>query len=77
MQTVTGQCLDMMTAEVGGSVDFSAYTMDRYRAIVKWKTAFYSFYMPVAGAMHMVRHHRVIRHGWYLVLPFLLSFYPS
>jgi len=53
MQTVTGQCLDMMTATVGGSVDFSSYSMDRYKAIVKWKTAFYSFYLPVAGAMHM------------------------
>lgn len=26
----------------------------RYRAIVKYKTAFYSFYLPVAAAMYMV-----------------------
>ena len=27
--------------------------MDRYKAIVKWKTAYYSFYLPVACALHM------------------------
>lgn len=27
----------------------------RYKAIVKYKTAFYSFYLPVAAAMYMVR----------------------
>lgn len=26
----------------------------RYKAIVKYKTAFYSFYLPVAAAMYMV-----------------------
>lgn len=26
----------------------------RYKAIVKYKTAFYSFYLPVASAMYMV-----------------------
>lgn len=33
----------------------------RYKSIVKYKTAFYSFYLPVAAAMYMVsqgqRHH--------------------
>jgi len=52
-QTVTGQCLDMITAQPEGSVDFSKFTLERYSAIVKWKTAFYSFYLPVALAMHM------------------------
>ena len=27
----------------------------RYKAIVKWKTGYYSFYLPVALAMYMVR----------------------
>ncbi len=53
MQTVTGQCLDMMTT-MEGQVDFSKYTMAKYNAIVKWKTAFYSFYLPVACAMYIV-----------------------
>lgn len=26
----------------------------RYKAIVKYKTAFYSFYLPVAAAMYIV-----------------------
>lgn len=26
----------------------------RYKAIVKYKTAYYSFYLPVAAAMYMV-----------------------
>lgn len=53
MQTVTGQTLDMITAPVD-HVDFSSYTIERYNAIVKYKTAFYSFFLPVALAMHMV-----------------------
>lgn len=26
----------------------------RYKSIVKYKTAFYSFYLPIAAAMYMV-----------------------
>ncbi|XP_078334449.1 farnesyl pyrophosphate synthase-like [Crassostrea virginica] len=53
MQTVRGQCLDLITAPSGGKVDFSDFTEDRYNAIVKWKTGYYSFYLPVALAMYM------------------------
>lgn len=53
LQTVIGQNLDLITAPTD-RVDFTNYTMDRYKAIVKWKTAFYSFYLPVACAMYMV-----------------------
>ena len=31
--------------------------MYRYNAIVKYKTAFYSFYLPVALALYMVSYH--------------------
>ncbi|XP_070566291.1 farnesyl pyrophosphate synthase-like [Ptychodera flava] len=51
-QTIIGQSLDMLTAPEGER-DLSRFTIDRYNAIVKWKTAFYSFYLPVALAMHM------------------------
>ncbi|XP_064635411.1 farnesyl pyrophosphate synthase-like [Lineus longissimus] len=51
-QTVIGQSLDLTTAP-SASVDFSKFSMERYSAIVKWKTAFYSFYLPVALAMYM------------------------
>lgn len=52
LQTVIGQGLDLLTAE-DEVVDFTKFSMTRYDAIVKWKTAFYSFYLPVALAMKM------------------------
>lgn len=51
-QTELGQALDLMTAPPG-HIDLNRFTMERYRAIVKYKTAFYSFYLPVAAAMYM------------------------
>ncbi|XP_019851306.1 PREDICTED: farnesyl pyrophosphate synthase-like [Amphimedon queenslandica] len=52
-QTEMGQCLDLITSPAGDSVDLNSFTIERYNAIVKYKTAFYSFYLPVALAMHM------------------------
>ncbi|XP_033753013.1 farnesyl pyrophosphate synthase-like [Pecten maximus] len=52
MQTVTGQCLDLITSPET-RINFDELTMERYTAIAKWKTAFYSFYLPVALAMYM------------------------
>ncbi|XP_045901799.1 farnesyl pyrophosphate synthase isoform X1 [Micropterus dolomieu] len=51
-QTELGQALDLMTSPPG-QIDLSRFTMERYKAIVKYKTAFYSFYLPVAAAMYM------------------------
>ncbi|KAM6909654.1 farnesyl pyrophosphate synthase [Xenentodon cancila] len=51
-QTELGQTLDLVTAPPG-QIDLSRFTMERYKAIVKYKTAFYSFYLPVASAMYM------------------------
>ncbi|KAJ7307359.1 hypothetical protein JRQ81_009371 [Phrynocephalus forsythii] len=48
--TEIGQTLDLITAP---SVDLNRFTEERYKAIVKYKTAFYSFYLPVAAAMYM------------------------
>jgi farnesyl diphosphate synthase len=42
MQTAIGQCLDLITAPVEGKVDFTKFTEERFHAIVKWKTAYYS-----------------------------------
>ena len=56
LNTVNGQCLDMTVAPPPGCVDFTKYTLEKYKAIVKWKTAFYSFYLPVALAMYMVSY---------------------
>ncbi|XP_021567610.1 farnesyl pyrophosphate synthase isoform X2 [Carlito syrichta] len=51
-QTEIGQTLDLITAPQG-SVDLARFTEKRYKSIVKYKTAFYSFYLPVAAAMYM------------------------
>ncbi|XP_061737661.1 farnesyl pyrophosphate synthase isoform X1 [Nerophis ophidion] len=51
-QTELGQALDLMTAPPD-QIDLNRFTVERYKAIVKYKTAFYSFYLPVAAAMYM------------------------
>lgn len=51
-RTEIGQTLDLVTAPQG-HVDLDRYTEKRYKAIVKYKTAFYSFYLPIAAAMYM------------------------
>ncbi|MEY6245678.1 polyprenyl synthetase family protein, partial [Salmonella enterica subsp. enterica serovar Corvallis] len=48
-----GQALDLMTAAPLGQIDLSLFSMQKYKTIVKYKTAFYSFYFPVAAAMYM------------------------
>eukprot|EP00057_Strongylocentrotus_purpuratus_P008957 XP_011663431.1 PREDICTED: farnesyl pyrophosphate synthase [Strongylocentrotus purpuratus] len=52
-QTIMGQSLDLLTSPENDR-DLNRFTEQRYAAIVKWKTAFYSFYLPEALAMHMV-----------------------
>ncbi|KAM4873772.1 LOW QUALITY PROTEIN: farnesyl pyrophosphate synthase-like [Thomomys bottae] len=44
-QTELGQSLDLITAPQD-HVDLARYTEKRYKSIVKYKTAFYSFYLP-------------------------------
>eukprot|EP01111_Echinosteliopsis_oligospora_P017232 TRINITY_DN739_c0_g1_i1.p1 TRINITY_DN739_c0_g1~~TRINITY_DN739_c0_g1_i1.p1 ORF type:complete len:445 (-),score=88.84 TRINITY_DN739_c0_g1_i1:64-1206(-) len=49
-QTELGQLLDLTQPPRG---NFTAFTLDNYKKIVKYKTAYYSFYLPVALAMLM------------------------
>jgi len=49
-KTIFGQSLDTRT---GLQRQIESYTMDRYSGIVKYKTSFYSFTLPVALAMAM------------------------
>ncbi|KAI8499330.1 hypothetical protein Bbelb_230940 [Branchiostoma belcheri] len=51
-KTIVGQSLDLITSP-DGKVNLSNFTEERYDAIVKYKTAFYSFHLPVAAAMYM------------------------
>ena len=50
-----GQTLDMiMEKSFKDTKKLDKFTMDRYKAIVKHKTAYYSFPLPIALAMHVV-----------------------
>ncbi|KAJ3569318.1 hypothetical protein NP233_g5130 [Leucocoprinus birnbaumii] len=50
-QTEIGQLIDLITAPE--HVDLSKFSLEKHSMIVIWKTAFYSFYLPVACAMYM------------------------
>ncbi|XP_035544292.1 farnesyl pyrophosphate synthase 1-like isoform X6 [Juglans regia] len=50
-QTASGQMIDLITT-LEGEKDLSKYTF--YHRIVQYKTAYYSFYLPVACAMLML-----------------------
>jgi farnesyl diphosphate synthase len=51
-QTEMGQLLDLTSGTEGSDeIDFTRYTMDRLKSIHKYKTAFYTFYLPVAMGM--------------------------
>ncbi|EKM52212.1 uncharacterized protein PHACADRAFT_260435 [Phanerochaete carnosa HHB-10118-sp] len=52
MQTELGQLLDLITA-AADKVDLCKFSLERHRLIVLYKTAYYSFYLPVALAMHL------------------------
>eukprot|EP00123_Amoebidium_parasiticum_P007231 comp17976_c0_seq1/m.18357 comp17976_c0_seq1/g.18357 ORF comp17976_c0_seq1/g.18357 comp17976_c0_seq1/m.18357 type:complete len:370 (-) comp17976_c0_seq1:527-1636(-) len=51
-QTEVGQLHDLITAPED-SIDLTRFTLEKYKLIVKYKTAYYSFYLPVAEAMIM------------------------
>ena len=50
-QTELGQLCDLITAPEE-HVDLNNFSMDKYTFIVIYKTAYYSFYLPVALALH-------------------------
>jgi len=52
-KTEFGQLLDLTSQPADGKIDLDRFTLERYRKIVKFKTAFYSFYLPVAMGMIM------------------------
>lgn len=49
-QTELGQLMDLTSQPppAVAAIDLERFTLERYKAIVKYKTAFYSFYLPVA-----------------------------
>ncbi|KAF5381791.1 hypothetical protein D9615_005497 [Tricholomella constricta] len=51
-KTEMGQLVDLVTAPEG-VVDLARFSLERHRLIVTYKTAYYSFHLPVALAMYM------------------------
>lgn len=51
-QTELGQACDLLTAPED-HVDLDNFSMEKYTFIVIYKTAYYSFYLPVALALHL------------------------
>jgi farnesyl diphosphate synthase len=52
-QTELGQTCDLLTAPED-HVDLDNFSLEKYTFIVIYKTAYYSFYLPVALALHYV-----------------------
>ena len=50
-QTELGQLMDLTSQPMDGDIDLSRFTYERLTKIFKYKTAFYSFYLPVALGM--------------------------
>ncbi|EER41032.1 farnesyl pyrophosphate synthetase [Histoplasma capsulatum var. duboisii H88] len=53
-QTELGQLCDLLTAPED-NVDLDNFSMDKFNFIVIYKTAYYSFYLPVALALHYLQ----------------------
>lgn len=53
-QTELGQLCDLITAPED-KVDLDNFAMEKYMFIVTYKTAYYSFYLPVALALHYLQ----------------------
>jgi len=51
-KTEMGQLVDVITAPEG-VVDLGRFSLEKHRVIVQYKTAYYSFHLPVAAAMYM------------------------
>lgn len=52
MKTCMGQALDSMCL-LNGKPNLDVFTMKRYNDIVKYKTAYYTFHLPVALGMFL------------------------
>lgn len=53
LQTELGQLMDLTSNPLDGPTDLDRFTKERHRLIVQYKTAYYSFYLPIALAMIM------------------------
>jgi len=52
-KSTMGQCLDLLIpTNYNKKLNLDLFTMDRYSSIIKYKTAYYSFVLPIITAMH-------------------------
>ncbi|XP_051160303.1 uncharacterized protein LOC127280930 [Leptopilina boulardi] len=51
--TSLGQSLDLLSTNHGKKPNLNLFTMDRFNAIAKYKTGYYTFVMPITLAMHL------------------------
>lgn len=56
-KTVYGQSLDLLSTPPGRDLDLSRFTLERYANIIKYKTAYYSFSLPVRLALYLAGVH--------------------
>lgn len=72
LRTSLGQAMDLQSApNLNEKPDLSKFTADTYNSIVKYKTAYYSFYLPVAIAMRMsgIRDELLFKRAQDILLP--------
>ncbi|CAK4067165.1 unnamed protein product [Aphanomyces euteiches] len=53
MQTEFGQLLDLTSQPLDAPIDLDRFTIERHQKIVVFKTAYYTFYLSAASAMHL------------------------
>lgn len=51
IQTELGQLLDLTSQPLDSPPDLNRFTLERYKKIVKYKTAYYTYYLPTVCAM--------------------------
>ena len=72
LQTSLGQAMDLLSApNANEKPNIEEFSMKKYNAIVKYKTAFYSFFLPVALAMHMVIIAFIYSYYYFILISFL------
>ncbi|GBM88044.1 Farnesyl pyrophosphate synthase [Araneus ventricosus] len=58
--SIHGQCLDMMFNPKNQKPRFDMFTFEKYQALTEYKTAHYSFCLPVHLAMHLAGEYSAI-----------------
>ncbi|XP_011161325.1 farnesyl pyrophosphate synthase [Solenopsis invicta] len=52
-KTLMGQCLDLNSTNFDKKPNLNLFTMDRLNSVIKFKTAHYTYVLPIIAAMHL------------------------